>query len=1641
MNTKNKLYLIFIFSLFFFFPILVEGYYCEDANSHCEATLGVCPMIGDCTTVCVNGNTCYYAIGPFGPYPLEHADCKLNLSELNCMCGFLHKDDTKEDCGSNISGTTCYYGRTNECVAETGWKCSTGSTCSICDGKKTRNCTNSGCEGSFCEKGTCGANCATDSDCAGSTPNCRQSDCTCVADPQTCEDSDGGENYTTVGTCDDGSSHTDSCNTGTDVLTEYYCSGSSCTDTTKDCDDYDCTTFNDYYARCSYSGNTLTQKGDNYKCRSASNGKCVHISNEVLTCDTWTCNSSKECKNQDCLGSRYACYYFEGNYKWGIRWPSTETACTDGHDNDCDGTCDATGCNGLPPDPDCIDCSGYGNPTDCNGAPGDVCAWCPNNKTNPADPNGTCYEAVRVVCDEHSDCSATCDGSKDIISRSCSSNCSQCNYDSECVFGQCGATGPKACDKNNPCTTAGEVCDLSVTCQCVPCDKTACEVTACSVVPSTLEPGQEFDISFDFTPGISPATNNRKIESPWGEIYSNTSAVTPCVDYTESTTATAPTAPGTYEYEAWCDYSFTTCSITVADNTAPSLNMQCESCFYPTAENPEQTISWYQTDSGGDVARWDICYIEGTDYDDCMKKIGCEGFSKYEDCVEVKGNSVKCCEPNCAEDSWEIWYENMDPSFTEEEFDLGSATHLYFFQVKATDRSGNEGWSQVPMLKIVDHEFAAPAQDFYYASPVPSTLDLATDQTIYLDVPQGGTITAAPIKLTGGSDAPKDLTIKIGGTSGQSYADGTDVYKYNGKFAYEYKGTYTPPIELTDTPVEIDFTRSLQEILGNNCSCSGCVDDGTYCTIAIKVGAQTAGKVILDSLNINSGSITTFSDGSSSKTIEFTEVGTDITTAKIKILKSTTINSAKINMRGETKILTFNPVSMEGDGSAETRAYYVLGIDSQSICRCTSCGIDSCDCVYSHRGRDLKYVFKPNKNYPNLKKITFKSLYIYVNPSDTTADAIVDIYLCKANSSNAQTASCMGDNIKIKSGVALPKSGGDFSIDNLSGDYVLIKNDNYLLTFHIINGQTGKSESSDLLMITMSPRVDNSADTIKMASYLNSYGCGSDTITPTGPVDRTPADVCCSEGSQYNGGWDYVGGSCYGYYLCCEGDDCSYLMSTNAFPYDQRSKTEQYYLDIDFESYPTYPQGVSLDIGNDGRGEYLGTDLQVNGVLTNPKITFVGEGLNIGVQSYGQYISCSPVSYCDRENSIEDPKAAFERGGQCIFFHDGTITGYLTTEHSSHQGYVKNANLYIYPHVWCYRVWSGGTYWCPPEGRYDVPNFVISVEGIPFFDSGHKYSSINDSGGSRDGSLEESYTPSLNPSYFNTGDYKGLTTIEASNTVYEKSRKETNIKGVSFQHSLRTDYTLAVPSRNSEVTVNGETKTAGELKDGATATYDLTSLTQGVNHLDFSTVGPGTVLTPPYEITGSVGSGKFNYKITGDLSQTIDLASEINKYVHENCPDSDCVVPITFSGTGSTISLSGLSASILQGTDGKTPVCSPFNSPPTAEIIGWDLGCIWPLVTLEFTYEDDDGDDMAVAPDSSYQIEIYDNDSYTGTPLISKIVSAETSISSGSIIYHPVADFLPVKPLYYWRVKVWDSKGADSVWFEGSPTGYEIPAM
>ena len=126
---------------------------------------------------------------------------------------------------------------------------------------------------------------------------------------KSCSDSDSGQDFTTQGTVKDCSgSYTDYCSGNT--LTEYYCSNNDHASTTKNCNDYDCTSG----ISCSIDSSNpskLIKEGDDYSC---SNGECSKTGTK--TCQTWTCDSSMEGNSVSCGGTTYYCCYVNGNYQW-----------------------------------------------------------------------------------------------------------------------------------------------------------------------------------------------------------------------------------------------------------------------------------------------------------------------------------------------------------------------------------------------------------------------------------------------------------------------------------------------------------------------------------------------------------------------------------------------------------------------------------------------------------------------------------------------------------------------------------------------------------------------------------------------------------------------------------------------------------------------------------------------------------------------------------------------------------------------------------------------------------------------------------------------------------------------------------------------------------------------------------------------------------------------------------------------------------------------------------------------------------------------------------------------------------------------------------------------------------------------------
>jgi len=148
---------------------------CETSAQTCSAA---CTSAGYDNGLCFYGSTSCSAQGyPYSYNQYCHHNCSLKSGtscDGTCLC--FDTDSNKPTCTYYSSGSTCYYNGFTTCT-NSGWSSCSYSTCSLCSGKKTYDCTASGCSNLRCKKNSCGADCAVDSDCpSGST--C-QSDCTC----------------------------------------------------------------------------------------------------------------------------------------------------------------------------------------------------------------------------------------------------------------------------------------------------------------------------------------------------------------------------------------------------------------------------------------------------------------------------------------------------------------------------------------------------------------------------------------------------------------------------------------------------------------------------------------------------------------------------------------------------------------------------------------------------------------------------------------------------------------------------------------------------------------------------------------------------------------------------------------------------------------------------------------------------------------------------------------------------------------------------------------------------------------------------------------------------------------------------------------------------------------------------------------------------------------------------------------------------------------------------------------------------------------------------------------------------------------------------------------------------------------------
>ncbi|HJX05891.1 MAG TPA: hypothetical protein VJ461_04210 [Candidatus Nanoarchaeia archaeon] len=136
---------------------------------------------------------------------------------------------------------------------------------------------------------------------------------------------------------------------------------------TQDCNIFNCTTG----LACQGVGSSvIRQVGDDYTC--SGSGNCVvSLPPLVASCGgPWTCNAAGAClPPQSCGGSNYVCYRTNsGSWNWGLNAEAVETNCSDGFDNDCDGSSDCTDsdCGCVCPDCPCAEICNDNLDNDCD---------------------------------------------------------------------------------------------------------------------------------------------------------------------------------------------------------------------------------------------------------------------------------------------------------------------------------------------------------------------------------------------------------------------------------------------------------------------------------------------------------------------------------------------------------------------------------------------------------------------------------------------------------------------------------------------------------------------------------------------------------------------------------------------------------------------------------------------------------------------------------------------------------------------------------------------------------------------------------------------------------------------------------------------------------------------------------------------------------------------------------------------------------------------------------------------------------------------------------------------------------------------------------------------------------------------------
>ena len=121
------------------------------------------------------------------------------------------------------------------------------------------------------------------------------------------------------------------------------------------------------------------------------------------------------------------------------------------------------------------------------------------------------------------------------------------------------------------------------------------------------------------------------------------------------------------------------------------------------------------------------------------------------------------------------------------------------------------------------------------------------------------------------------------------------------------------------------------------------------------------------------------------------------------------------------------------------------------------------------------------------------------------------------------------------------------------------------------------------------------------------------------------------------------------------------------------------------------------------------------------------------------------------------------------------------------------------------------------------------------------------------------------------------------------------------------------------------------------------------------------------------------------------------------------------------------------GSAYKVTMAGGLNRPPSASGLGVVKGnyCTTPAHYFSWTYSDSDGQN-----ESQFQFQI-DNNSDFSSPEIDRTQTGTWSDGDSNnqtviVAVSPGSDQIGYNTTYYWRVKVWDSQGADSGWVSGS---------